>query len=251
LRMSKPAHMFSNWVNMSVNCPAWHSLRTHSRFYNRFRSPNFTVTFEKPIFTDKGKHHFLTWDMVATLLLSQCLAANTWGKSTQITKLNYTRVIKIGVRNEDPNRIQTSTTNLHMALAAVATKHTGKSTEGISLHLALCSPRSATESESEYFTTGGLPPISSSWRQTLETHNQYFFQLNACGYSPYVTSSLTRGWVCCLELLLVLASAAILGSESRGTHYHDHILLSQIRDSLNLEGQVPVFISPGNRAARS
>jgi hypothetical protein len=26
-----------------------------------------------------------------------------------------------------------------------------------------------------YFTTGGLPPISSSWHQALETHNQYFF----------------------------------------------------------------------------
>jgi hypothetical protein len=30
----------------------------------------------------------------------------------------------------------------------------------------------------------------------------------------------------------------------------DHILLSQIRDSPNLEGQVPVFISPRNRMAR-
>jgi hypothetical protein len=48
-----------------------------------------------------------------------------------------------------------------------------------------------------------------------------------------------------LQLLLVLASAVILGSEFRGTH--DHILLSQIQDSPNLEGQVPVFISPKNR----
>jgi hypothetical protein len=31
----------------------------------------------------------------------------------------------------------------------------------------------------------------------FETHNQYFFsQLNTCGYRPYTTSSLTRGWVC-------------------------------------------------------
>jgi hypothetical protein len=45
-----------------------------------------------------------------------------------------------------------------------------------------------------------------------------------------------------------LASAVILGSESRGTH--DHILLSQIRDFPNLEGQVPVFISLGNRVAQ-
>jgi hypothetical protein len=40
--------------------------------------------------------------------------------------------------------------------------------------------------------------------------------------------SLTRGRVCRLQLLLVLASAVILRSESRGTR--DHILLSQIRD---------------------
>jgi hypothetical protein len=56
----------------------------------------------------------------------------------------------------------------------------------------------------------------------------YFSQLNTCGHSPYITSSLTRGWVCHLQLLLALASAFILGSESRGTR--DHILLSQIRD---------------------
>jgi hypothetical protein len=48
-------------------------------------------------------------------------------------------------------------------------------------------------------------------------------------------------------LLLVLASAVILRSESHGTH--DHILLSQIRESPNLEAQVLVFISPRNRVA--
>jgi hypothetical protein len=77
------------------------------------------------------------------------------------------------------------------------------------------------------------------------TTNIVFFQLNTCGYSPHVTFSLTRGWVCHLQLLLALASAVILWSESRGTH--DHILLSQIRNSPNLEGQVPVFIVPRNR----
>jgi hypothetical protein len=56
-----------------------------------------------------------------------------------------------------------------------------------------------------------------------------------------------RGRVRRLQLLLVLASAVILGSEFLGTH--DHILLSQIRDTLNLEGQVSVFISPRNRVA--
>jgi hypothetical protein len=51
-----------------------------------------------------------------------------------------------------------------------------------------------------------------------------------------------------LQLLLVLASTVILGSEARRTR--DHILLSQIRDSANLECQVPVFISPNNRVAQ-
>jgi hypothetical protein len=54
------------------------------------------------------------------------------------------------------------------------------------------------------------------------------------------------GRICRLQLLLVLASAVILGSLSRGTH--DHILLSQNRDSPSLEGQVTEFI-PQNRVA--
>jgi hypothetical protein len=52
-----------------------------------------------------------------------------------------------------------------------------------------------------------------------------------------------RGRVCCSQFLLILASAVILGSESRGTY--DHILLSKIRDSPNLEGQVPYLYPPG------
>jgi hypothetical protein len=66
-----------------------------------------------------------------------------------------------------------------------------------------------------------------------------FFQLNTCDHSPYVTSSLRRGWIC--RLKLTLASVVILRSESRGTH--DHILLSRFLDS-------PVFISPRNRVAQ-
>jgi hypothetical protein len=66
------------------------------------------------------------------------------------------------------------------------------------------------------------------------------FQLNSCGYSPYVTTSLTRGCACHLQLILV--------SESCGTR--DHILLFQTRNSSNLEGQVPIFLSPRNRVAQ-
>jgi hypothetical protein len=46
--------------------------------------------------------------------------------------------------------------------------------------------------------------------------------------------SLTRGRVCCLQLLLALASAVILGSESLGTQ--DNILQPLIWDSSKQEG---------------
>jgi hypothetical protein len=80
----------------------------------------------------------------------------------------------------------------------------------------------------------------------LTTSN--FFQQNICGHSPYVISSRTRGWVCRLQLLLVLASAVFSWSESHGTH--DHILLTQIWDCLKLEGQVFLFLSSRNRLSQ-
>jgi hypothetical protein len=93
-----------------------------------------------------------------------------------------------------------------------------------------------SESESELlydwrFTANQFVLIPSPLRLTT---SNFIFQLNTCGYSPYVTSFLTRGWVCRLQLLLCLARAVILRSDSHWTH--DHILLSQIRDSTNLEG---------------
>jgi hypothetical protein len=91
--------------------------------------------------------------------------------------------------------------------------------------------------------TGGLPPISFVLAASpLRLTPSIFFQLNTCGHSPYVTSSLRRGWVCHLQLLLVLASAVILRSESRRTH--DHILLSQIRDSPTRRARSPYLYSP-------
>jgi hypothetical protein len=105
-----------------------------------------------------------------------------------------------------------------------------------------------SESELLYnwrFTTSQFVFATSPLRLTT---SNFIFQLNTCGYSPYVTSSLTKGCVCRLQLLPVLASAVILRSESRGTH--DHILLSQIRDIPTLEGQVLVFISPRSTVAR-
>jgi hypothetical protein len=105
------------------------------------------------------------------------------------------------------------------------------------------------ESESELlydwrFTTNQFVLATSPLKFTTSN----FFKLNTCFHSPYATSFLTRGWVCHLQLLLALASTVFLRSESCGTH--DHILLSQSRDSPNLEDQVSVFISPRNRVAQ-
>jgi hypothetical protein len=99
-----------------------------------------------------------------------------------------------------------------------------------------------------------VPELLYDWRFTVNqfvlatsplrlTTNNFIFQLIIYYYSPYVTSSLTRGWICHLQFLLGLASAVILRSEPRGTR--DHILLSHIRDSPNLEGQVPYLYLPG------
>jgi hypothetical protein len=55
--------------------------------------------------------------------------------------------------------------------------------------------------------------------------------------------------VCRLQFLLAFASGVILGAESWGIH--DHILLSQIRHSHNLESQIHVFVYPKNRVAQA
>jgi hypothetical protein len=92
------------------------------------------------------------------------------------------------------------------------------------------------------YTTNQLILAPSSLKLTA----RFFSQLNTCGHSPYTISSLMRRWVCHLQLLLVLASAVILGSESRGAG--NHILLSQIQDlpfvasyySQGYDGGIPI-----------
>jgi hypothetical protein len=80
-------------------------------------------------------------------------------------------------------------------------------------------------------------PLSLGARQTSGTLDQFFsssfiilrqLRVHGCG-----TPSLMRGWVCSLQLLLGLPSAAFLGSESSGTH--ERILLSQNWNSPNLQ----------------
>jgi hypothetical protein len=76
----------------------------------------------------------------------------------------------------------------------------------------------STRSQS-YLTTRGQS-ASLSWCQAPiwgPRPDFYYCQLRICWCGA---PSLTRGRVCCLQLLLSLASAVILGSESRGIHYH-------------------------------
>jgi hypothetical protein len=71
--------------------------------------------------------------------------------------------------------------------------------------------------------------VSMSWcRAPSGAHDQIFitvWQLRSCSWG---VPSLTRGRVCVLYMLLALASAVFLGSESLGTR--GNILLSQIWD---------------------
>jgi hypothetical protein len=73
--------------------------------------------------------------------------------------------------------------------------------------------QSQSQSQSS-FTTGGLLPIIGA--KPLKAQTRDFFQLNTCGYSPYVTSSLTRGWVCRLQLLLVWPAQSVWGQSPAG-----------------------------------
>jgi hypothetical protein len=68
--------------------------------------------------------------------------------------------------------------------------------------------QSQSQSQS-HFTTGGLPPISSSWRQApWDSRPGFFFlQLSPCGHSPYATSSLKGRWVCLLWIFLAFRQA--------------------------------------------
>jgi hypothetical protein len=91
-------------------------------------------------------------------------------------------------------------------------------------------------------------PVCLGVKQSSVAYDQIFITVRQLWVFWCEALFPTREWVCRLKLPLVLASAVILRSESRGTR--DHILLSQIWDFSNLEGQVPVFISPRNRVAQ-
>jgi hypothetical protein len=71
-------------------------------------------------------------------------------------------------------------------------------------------------------------PVCLSVKHLSGAYYQNFVTVRRLRVCWYGAISLTRGRVCRVQLLPVLASAVILGSKSRGTR--QHILLSQILD---------------------
>jgi hypothetical protein len=71
-------------------------------------------------------------------------------------------------------------------------------------------------------------PVYLGMKHSSGAYNQIFVTVRRLQVSRYGALFLTRGRICRLQLLRVLVSAFIFGSESVGTC--DHILLSQIRD---------------------
>jgi hypothetical protein len=96
-------------------------------------------------------------------------------------------------------------------------------------------------------------PVSLGVRRPSGTHNQFYFllkiffrHLRVCNF---LAPSLTRGWVCNLlyNYFWALPEQSLLG---RSPAELTAIFYCLIWDSPNLEGQVPVFISPRNRVAQ-
>jgi hypothetical protein len=71
-------------------------------------------------------------------------------------------------------------------------------------------------------------PVCLGTKHPSGAYDQIFITVRQLRVYWCAALSLKRGRVCRLQLLLVLTSVVILGSESRGNS--DYILLSQIRD---------------------
>jgi hypothetical protein len=103
--------------------------------------------------------------------------------------------------------------------------------------------------QNQSYVTTDAQSVRLSWCQAPSGDQENSFvsvrQLRVCICRAL---SLTRGRVCHLQLLLVLASTTILSSESRVTD--GQILLPQIRDSPRPGETSPVFMSPSDRVTQ-
>jgi hypothetical protein len=81
-------------------------------------------------------------------------------------------------------------------------------------------PNLSQSQSQSYFTTGGLPPISLSWRQAPWDPRPEFLFSNWTlgGYSPYVTTFLMRGWVCRLMANRIESSLILWPTVRRPFH---------------------------------
>jgi hypothetical protein len=95
----------------------------------------------------------------------------------------------------------------------------------LTAHLALRNSTNSSQSQS-YVTTDGQSASLFWCQEPFGANDQIFITVRQLRVCCCGALSLTRERVCRLQLLLVLASAVILGSESRRTH--DHILLSVV-----------------------
>jgi hypothetical protein len=87
-------------------------------------------------------------------------------------------------------------------------------------------------------------PVTLGVRHPAGAHDQIVITVRQLQICWWWAPSLVIGWVYSLQLLLDFTSAVFLGSESRWAY--NHILPTEISDSHNLEGQVPIFTSPRN-----
>jgi hypothetical protein len=129
-----------------------------------------------------------------------------------------------------------SLTDVHTPKITVTTAHIKflsllylhRSLSGDEMHKYPLQPTPRIDSQSQsYVTTDGSQPVWPGVKHPGGAEDHIFITVTHLQVCWCGAPSLTRWRSCHLQLLLVLASAIILGSESRGTH--DYTLLSPLR----------------------